>query len=148
MMQSHEYPGKECLWHLRRLRDFKLLSPVLWNFHTCTTESILTGSIPAWFENSTQQARRALQVWCDRLSAELPDLQSSYNKWYWNKARKIIKDLSHLNSGVFTLVRSVKCFCISQTIQTSTRTTPSSIYFFKKHMNTGPGIVCTAILVT
>ncbi|KAK3515149.1 hypothetical protein QTP70_007463 [Hemibagrus guttatus] len=51
----------QCLYHLRRLKDFKLPSKVLKMFYTCTIESILTGSITAWFGNSTKQDRRVLQ---------------------------------------------------------------------------------------
>ncbi|KAK1798222.1 hypothetical protein P4O66_000716 [Electrophorus voltai] len=37
--------ARQRLYHLRRLRDFKLPSKVLRNFYTCTIESILTGNI-------------------------------------------------------------------------------------------------------
>ncbi|KAK3530809.1 hypothetical protein QTP70_002839 [Hemibagrus guttatus] len=49
------------LYHLRCLKDFKLPSKVLKMFYTCTTESILTGSITAWFGNITKQDRQALR---------------------------------------------------------------------------------------
>ncbi|KAK3516097.1 hypothetical protein QTP70_005428 [Hemibagrus guttatus] len=49
------------LFHLRRLKEFKLPSKVLKTFYTCTIESSLTGSITAWFGNSTKQDRQALQ---------------------------------------------------------------------------------------
>ncbi|KAK1803187.1 hypothetical protein P4O66_021707 [Electrophorus voltai] len=41
--------ARQCLYHLRRLRDFRLPSKVLRNFYTCTIESILTGNITVWF---------------------------------------------------------------------------------------------------
>ncbi|KAK3521381.1 hypothetical protein QTP70_004129 [Hemibagrus guttatus] len=44
------------LYHLRRLRDFRLPSKVLRNFYSCTIESILTGNI-TWSRNSTTQDR-------------------------------------------------------------------------------------------
>ncbi|KAK1806286.1 hypothetical protein P4O66_000166 [Electrophorus voltai] len=53
--------ARQCLYHLRRQRDFRLPSKVLQNFYTCTIESILTGNITAWFGNSTKQDRQALQ---------------------------------------------------------------------------------------
>ncbi|KAK3532248.1 hypothetical protein QTP86_009726 [Hemibagrus guttatus] len=53
--------ARQHLYHLRRLRDFRLPSKVLRNFYTCTMESILTGNITTWFGNSTMQDRRALQ---------------------------------------------------------------------------------------
>ncbi|KAK1798577.1 hypothetical protein P4O66_006874 [Electrophorus voltai] len=53
--------ARQCLYHLRHLRDFRLPSKVLQNFYTCTIESILTGNITIWFGNSTKQDRQALQ---------------------------------------------------------------------------------------
>ncbi|KAK3572729.1 hypothetical protein QTP86_006989 [Hemibagrus guttatus] len=51
--------ARQCLYHLRRLKEFKLPSKVLKTFYTCTIESILMGSIIAWFGNSTEQDRKA-----------------------------------------------------------------------------------------
>ncbi|KAI5626366.1 gastrula zinc finger protein XlCGF28.1-like [Silurus asotus] len=53
--------ARQRLYHLRRLRDFKLPSQVLRTFYTCTIESVLTSSITSWFGNSTMQDRRAFQ---------------------------------------------------------------------------------------
>ncbi|KAK3548184.1 hypothetical protein QTP70_005192 [Hemibagrus guttatus] len=53
--------AQQRLYHLRRLRDFRLPSKVLRNFYSCTIESILTGNITTWFRNSTMQDRQALQ---------------------------------------------------------------------------------------
>ncbi|KAK3569961.1 hypothetical protein QTP86_007788 [Hemibagrus guttatus] len=53
--------AQQHLYHIRRLKDFKLPSKVLKTFYTCTIESVLTGSITAWFGNSTKQDRQALQ---------------------------------------------------------------------------------------
>ncbi|KAK1795701.1 hypothetical protein P4O66_001021 [Electrophorus voltai] len=53
--------ARQRLYHLRRLRDFRLPSKILRNFYTCTIESILTGNITVWFGNSTKQDRQALQ---------------------------------------------------------------------------------------
>ncbi|KAF7708963.1 hypothetical protein HF521_018020, partial [Silurus meridionalis] len=53
--------AQQRLYHLRRLRDFKLPSQVLKTFYTSTIESVLMGSITSWFGNSTMQDRRALQ---------------------------------------------------------------------------------------
>ncbi|KAK3529298.1 hypothetical protein QTP70_027735, partial [Hemibagrus guttatus] len=99
------------LYHLRRLRDFRLPSKMLSNFYPCTIESILTGNIATWFRNSTMQDRRALQrvvrsAECI-IHTKLPDLHSIYNKWCLTKARKM-NDLSHPNNGLFSLLRSGK----------------------------------------
>ncbi|KAF7699141.1 hypothetical protein HF521_003883, partial [Silurus meridionalis] len=105
---------RQRLYHLRRLRDFKLPSQVLKTFYTCTIESVLTGSITSWFGNSTMQDRRALQRVvrsAERtIHTELPDLQDIYGTRCRTRARKIVKDLSHPNNGLFSLLRSGKQF--------------------------------------
>ncbi|KAK3521012.1 hypothetical protein QTP86_002491 [Hemibagrus guttatus] len=105
---------RQRLYHLRRLRDFRLPSKVLRNFYSYAIESILTGNITTWFGNSTMQDRRALQRVVRSakriIHTKLPDLHSIYSKRCWTKARKIMKDLSHRNNGLFSLLRSGKCF--------------------------------------
>ncbi|KAK3558481.1 hypothetical protein QTP86_018134, partial [Hemibagrus guttatus] len=100
--------ARQRLYHLRRLKDFNLPSKVLKTFYTCSIESILTGSITAWFGNSTKQDRQALQrvVRSAKLTicTELPDLETIYGKRCWIKARKIMKDLSHPNNRLFSLL--------------------------------------------
>ncbi len=49
------------LFFLRRLRKFGTSPRILRSFYSCTEESILTGSITAWFGNSTAGNRKALQ---------------------------------------------------------------------------------------
>ncbi|KAI5630012.1 gastrula zinc finger protein XlCGF28.1-like [Silurus asotus] len=102
--------ARQRLYHLRRLRDFKLPSQVLKTFYTCTIKSVLTGSITSWFGNSTMQDRRALQKvvrLAERtIHTELPDLQDIYSTRCRTRARKIVKDLSHPNNGLFSLLRS------------------------------------------
>ncbi|KAI5608749.1 gastrula zinc finger protein XlCGF28.1-like, partial [Silurus asotus] len=106
--------ARQRLYHLRLLRDFKLPSQVLKTFYTCTIESVLTGSITSWFGNSTMQDRRALQRVvrsAERtIHTELPDLQDIYSMRCRTRARKIVKDLSHPNNGLFSLLRSGKRF--------------------------------------
>ncbi|KAK1804001.1 hypothetical protein P4O66_003762 [Electrophorus voltai] len=101
--------ARQCLYHLRCLRDFRLPSKVLRNFYTCTIESILTGNITVWFGNSTKQDRQALQRVVRSAEhithTELPDLQSIYYKWCQTKARRIVKDSTHLNNRLFSLLR-------------------------------------------
>ncbi|KAK3558660.1 hypothetical protein QTP86_023094 [Hemibagrus guttatus] len=104
--------ARQHLYHLRRLRDFKLPFKVLRNFYSCTIESILTGNIANWFGNSTMQDRQALQRVvrsAERIiHTKLTDLNSIYSKR--TKARKIVKDLSHPNNGLFSLLQSEKLF--------------------------------------
>ncbi|KAK1802483.1 hypothetical protein P4O66_022154 [Electrophorus voltai] len=106
--------ARQRLYHLRRLRDFRLPSKVLRNFFTCTIESILTGNITVWFGNSTKQDRQALQRVvrsAERIThSELPDLQTTYYKRCQTKARKIVKDPTHPNNRLFSLLRSGRRF--------------------------------------
>ncbi|KAK1786627.1 hypothetical protein P4O66_003063 [Electrophorus voltai] len=101
------------LYHLRRLRDFRLPSKVLRNFYTCTIESILTGNITVWFGNSTKQDRQALQRVvrsAERIThTELPDLQTIYYKRCQTKARRIVKDPTHPNNRLFSLLSCPVC---------------------------------------
>ncbi|KAK1791233.1 hypothetical protein P4O66_013254, partial [Electrophorus voltai] len=98
----------------RRLRDFRLPSKVLQNFYTCTIKSILTGNITVWFGNSTKQNRQALQRVVRSAEhithTELPDLQTIYYKRCQTKARRIVKDPTHPNNRLFSLLRSGKRF--------------------------------------
>ncbi|KAK1784187.1 hypothetical protein P4O66_003976 [Electrophorus voltai] len=106
--------ARQRLYHLRRLRDFRLPSKVLRNVYTCTIESILTGNITVWFGNSTKQDRQALQRVvrsAERIThSELPDLQTTYYKRCQTKARKIVKDPTHPNNRLFSLLRSGRRF--------------------------------------
>jgi len=52
--------GKQRLFHLRQLRKFQVSRRILQTFYAGAAESILTGSITAWFGNSSSQDRRAL----------------------------------------------------------------------------------------
>ncbi|KAK1794669.1 hypothetical protein P4O66_001385 [Electrophorus voltai] len=101
--------ARQHLYHLRRLRDFRLPSKVLRNFYTCTIESILMGNITVWFGNSTKQDRQAFQRVVRSAEhithTELPDLQTIYYKRCQTKARRIVKDPSHPNNRLFSLLR-------------------------------------------
>ncbi|KAK1800324.1 hypothetical protein P4O66_005468 [Electrophorus voltai] len=131
--------ARQRLYHLRRLRDFRLPSKVLRNFYTCTIESILTGNITVWFGNSTKQDRQALQRVvrsAERIThSELPDLQTTYYKRCQTKARKIVKDPTHPNNRLFSLLRGrfhmrgvagFHCGWNSRGILTPPPTSPSS----------------------
>ncbi|KAK1800981.1 hypothetical protein P4O66_004728 [Electrophorus voltai] len=98
----------------QRLYHFRLPSKVLRNFYTCTIESILTGNVTVWFGDSTKQDRQALQRVvrsAERIThMELPDLQTIYYKRCQTKARRIVKDPTHPNNRLFSLLRSGKRF--------------------------------------
>ncbi|KAK1799916.1 hypothetical protein P4O66_006434 [Electrophorus voltai] len=92
-------------------------------FYTCTIESILTGNITVWFGYSTKQDRQALQRVvrsAERITrTELPDLQTIYYKWFQTKARRIVKDPTHPNNRLFSLLsldRALNHFTASYTL--------------------------------
>jgi len=76
--------AKQRLYHLRQLRKFHVSQRILQTFYAGTVESILTGSITAWFGNSSAQVRRALQsVVCTAehtIGTTLPTLQDLYSR--------------------------------------------------------------------
>ncbi|KAK1799526.1 hypothetical protein P4O66_000408 [Electrophorus voltai] len=121
--------ARQRLYHLRCLKDFRLPSKVLWNFYTCTIESILTGNITVWFGNSTKQDRQALQRVVRSAEhithTELPDLQTIYYKRCQTKARRIVKDPTHPNNRLFSLLRSGKRF---RTLKTKTERLKRSFF--------------------
>ncbi|KAK1784642.1 hypothetical protein P4O66_003271 [Electrophorus voltai] len=100
----------QCLYCLR---DFRLPSKVLWNFYTCTIESILMGKITVWFGNCIKEDRQGLHSVVRsavRIThMELPDLQTIYHKQCQTKARRIVKDPTHPNNRLFSLLRYVFC---------------------------------------
>ncbi|KAK3539730.1 hypothetical protein QTP70_012876 [Hemibagrus guttatus] len=75
----------------------------------------MPGSEQGTAANSTKQDKRALQRVVrsteHTICAELPDLETIYSMWFWTKARKIMKDLSHPNNGLFSLLD-----CTDQTV--------------------------------
>ncbi|KAK3514726.1 hypothetical protein QTP70_029193, partial [Hemibagrus guttatus] len=113
--------ARQRLYHLRRLRDFRLPSKVLRNFYSCTIESILTGNITTRFGNSTMQDRPALQRVvrsAERIiRTKLPDLHSIYSQQCWTKPRKIVKDLSHPNIEQFNLLRDDITGCLETKVK-------------------------------
>ncbi len=97
--------AQQCLFFLRRLRKFRMSPHILHSFYTCTVESILTGSITAWYGKSTSSNRKALQrvVRTARhtVGGELPSLQDIYTRRCMRKAWRIISDSSHPSHRLF-----------------------------------------------
>ncbi|KAK1791168.1 hypothetical protein P4O66_002196 [Electrophorus voltai] len=93
----------------RCLRGFRLPSKVLRNVYTCTIESILKGNITVWFGNCTKQDKQPLQKVVHSgehiTHMELLDLQTIYYKQCQTKARRIVKDPTHPNNRLFSLLR-------------------------------------------
>ncbi|KAK6299385.1 hypothetical protein J4Q44_G00308950 [Coregonus suidteri] len=75
--------------------------------YSCTTESILTGCITAWYGNCSASDRKALQrvVRTDQYitGAVLPAIQDLYTRRCQRKALKMVKDSSHASRRLFSL---------------------------------------------
>ncbi|KAK0146400.1 putative RNA-directed DNA polymerase from transposon BS [Merluccius polli] len=102
------------LYHLRRLRDFKLPLRVLRNFYTHIVESILCGSITTWMGNTTRRDQLALgrvvRSAERTIMTTLPNLQDIYIMRCRTRARRIAQDPSHPNNRLFSLLPSGKRF--------------------------------------
>jgi hypothetical protein len=106
------HPHRQCPFNLRRLKKCGLSPKTLTNFYRCTTESILSGCITAWYSNCTAHNRRALQRVvrsAQRITGgKLHALQDTYNTQCHRKAKKIIKGNNHANHCLFTPLPSIR----------------------------------------
>ena len=111
--------AQQRLYFLRRLRKFGMSSKILSNFYSCIVESILTSCITVWYGSITAMDRKRLQRVvknAQRITrTPLPSLQSIYHRRVHRRAASIIKDSTHPQHKLFTLLpsgrryRSVKC---------------------------------------
>ncbi len=76
----------QCLFFLRRLREFGMSPSILRSFYTCTVESILTGWINAWFGNSTAGNRKgSCELPSTLLEVSFPPSRTSTPGGAWGK---------------------------------------------------------------
>uniref|UniRef100_A0A9J8BUX2 Alkylated DNA repair protein AlkB homologue 8 N-terminal domain-containing protein n=1 Tax=Cyprinus carpio carpio TaxID=630221 RepID=A0A9J8BUX2_CYPCA len=98
------------LYFLRILKRVHLNPRIPVEFYRCTTESILTKCISVWYNNCSASDRKALQrvvKTAQRITGtQLTSIENIYNKRCLGRARNIIKDASHPNHGLFTLLPS------------------------------------------
>lgn len=121
--------SRQRLYFLRLLRKFKVSTPILTTFYSSAVESVLTGCFTAWFGSCTQQQQKDLQRVvrsAERsIKANLPGLLGLYTKRVGARARKIMQDVSHPNSYMFTLLKSCRRL---RTIQARTERMRKSFY--------------------
>lgn len=102
--------SRQRLYFLRRLRKFGMPGKILSSFYRCTIESILTSSITVWFGSCTARDRKALQQVVRAAETitgtALTTLEKIYQIRVNRRARNIIKDSSHLQHNLFTLLPS------------------------------------------
>jgi hypothetical protein len=111
--------AQQRLYFLRRLRRFGMSSKILNNFYGCVVESVLTNCITVWYGSTTVMDRKRLQrvvKTAQKITrTPLPSLESIYHHRVTRRAASILKDPSHPQLGLFTLLpsgrryRSVKC---------------------------------------
>ena len=100
--------ARQRLFHLRRLKKFRASRPVLQSFYIYTI--LLTGTITAWYGNTTTQDHKALQRVvrsAERtIGGQLPNLGDTYVKQCKGRTTSILKDPSHPGYRLFSLLRS------------------------------------------
>ncbi|XP_054650702.1 uncharacterized protein LOC129191401 [Dunckerocampus dactyliophorus] len=98
------------LYFLRRLRKFGMSTTILSCFYRCTIESVLTASITVWYGNCTTRDRKALQrvikTSQNIVGAALPSLQDIYTSRVLRRTHNLIKDSTHPQHSLFTLLPS------------------------------------------
>ncbi|XP_054631629.1 uncharacterized protein LOC129181035 [Dunckerocampus dactyliophorus] len=98
------------LYFLRRLRKFGMSTIILSCSYRCTMESVLTASITVWYGNCTTRDRKALQrvikTSQNIVGAALPSLQDIYKTRVLRRTHNLIKDSTHPQHSLFTLLPS------------------------------------------
>jgi len=93
--------AKQRLYHLRQLRKFRVSRRIFQTFYAGAVESILTGSITAWFGAVVRSAEHTI-------GTTLPTLQDLYSRRCQTRACRIMKKPHHPNNKLFQLLRSGK----------------------------------------
>ena len=87
--------ARQRLYHLRKFRSSQA---VLRSFYSSTIKSLLTGNITAWYGNTTEQEKAALQRVvrsAERtLGGQLPSLDTIYTQRCKSRTDRILKDPS------------------------------------------------------
>lgn len=98
------------LHFLRTLKKAHLCPKILIDFYRCTIETILTNCISVWYGNCNAADRKALQRVVKSaqrtIGSQLPSIHDTYHKRCTNKAKSIVKDPTHINHGLFSLLPS------------------------------------------
>uniref|UniRef100_A0A3B3SI74 Reverse transcriptase domain-containing protein n=1 Tax=Paramormyrops kingsleyae TaxID=1676925 RepID=A0A3B3SI74_9TELE len=106
--------AQQRLYFLRRLRKFGMSRKILSNFYSCIVESTLTSCITAWYGSTTAMDRKRLQrviTTAEKIiRTPLPSLQSIYHRRALRRAASILKDPTHPQHGLFTLLPSGRRF--------------------------------------
>ena len=100
---------RQQLFILRRLRRFNKDTRIL-NYYRCTTESILTGCIYAWYGSCSALSRKPLQRVVKAAQpitrTELQSMEDLYTQRSRKMTNRIIKDPHHPGNKLFQLLPS------------------------------------------
>ncbi|XP_072100677.1 uncharacterized protein [Mobula birostris] len=104
--------AQQCLYFLRSMKKAHLCPRILTDFYRRTIESILTNCLSVWYGNYPVSDHKALQQVVKTaqriIGTQLPTIENIYHKCCLGRAKSIIKDASHPNHGLFTLLPSGK----------------------------------------
>ncbi|KAK3514495.1 hypothetical protein QTP70_018668 [Hemibagrus guttatus] len=102
---------------------------ILSNFYRCTVESVITSSITVWHGSCTVRNRKALQrvIKTAQLicGAAFPSLQDICNTRVIRRAHNIIRDNTHPQHNLFTLLPSGRCY---RSVRSRTKRLTNSFY--------------------
>ncbi|KAL3970498.1 kelch-like protein 33 [Sarotherodon galilaeus] len=102
--------AQQRLYFLRRLRKFGMLAKILSRFYSCIVKSTLTSCITAWYGSTTAMEHKRLQrviTTAEKIiRTPLACLQSIYHRRVQRRAASILKDPTHPQHGLFTLLPS------------------------------------------
>ncbi|KAI4896466.1 hypothetical protein NFI96_009516 [Prochilodus magdalenae] len=131
--------SQQQLYFLRRLRKFGMSAQILSNFYRSTIESVLTSSITVWYGNCTAQDRKALQrviKTSQSISgAAFPSLKDIYRTRVIRRAHSIIRDSTHPQHSLFTLLPSGRRYRMLMVITHSGQTQEQPTVIIKSHQD-------------
>ncbi|XP_013769411.1 G-protein coupled receptor family C group 6 member A-like, partial [Pundamilia nyererei] len=109
--------AQQRLYFLRRLRKFGSSGKILSRFYSCIVDSTLTSCITAWYGSTTAMDRKCLQRVITTvekiIGTPLPSLQSIYHHRVQRRAASILKDFTHPQHRLFTLLPLRQSFSVS-----------------------------------
>ncbi len=123
------------LFFLRTLKKNHLSPAIVVNFYRCAIESILTNCV--WYGNFSVADCKALQrvvKTAQRITGTpLPAIEDVQRKRCPRRARSILKDSSHPNHSLFSLLPSGRCFrsLRTKTSRLRNRFFPTAVFLLK-----------------
>ena len=123
--------NKKCqqrLYLLRKLSRLHVNTDILHSYYLCHIESVLTYAFMAWFgglaETEKNKLARTVNIGAKLCGGgEYKQLPKLYETRVLRKAKKIVRDPSHVLHSYFTLLPSGRRFCVLDGKKNRTRNT-------------------------